>query len=249
MSTKLDDSVLETFISTYYGYGDFGSRVAPSIWFVGIEEGGGATLAEVRRRLDLWLARGGESLEDLREYHLALGLKPYFEPPVSIQPTWSKLVRLLYGLNRPETPATLEEVKRYQSESFGRRGGETCLLDLFPLPSPSLRTWLYPKFSKLEYLESRASYAETIGGVRAAHLSRQIRTFRPRAVIFYGLAAAQWWANIAMQTFQPDPQVESLWMARGEYTLFAITRHPVSRGATNDYFHQAGVRLSALLYP
>lgn len=248
MSTKLDDSVLETFMSTFYGYGDFGSWVAPSIWFVGIEESGGTSLAEVRRRLDLWMARGGESLEDLREFHLALGQNPYFEAPLNLQPTWGKLIRLFYALSRPDTPATLDEVKRYQSETFGRRGGETCLLELFPLPSPSLRTWLYPKFTKLEYLESRSIYAETIGAVRAAHLSRQIRTFRPRVVIFYGLAAAQWWANIAMKTFQPDPDLESLWTARSEHTLYAITRHPVSRGATNDYFHQAGARLSKHLH-
>jgi hypothetical protein len=247
VSSRLNDSLLETFMSTFYGYGEFGSRVQPAIWFVGIEEGGGAAQAEIQQRLDLWSARGGEALEDLREYHLALGATAYFQPPVSMQPTWSKLVRLFLTLNHPGAPASLDDVKRYQSESFGRRGGETALLELFPLPSPSLRTWLYPKFSKLEYLQTRSLYAGTIGGVRAANLSRQIRTLRPRAIIFYGVAAAQWWANIAVQVFQPDEKIESLWTARTEHTLFAIVRHPVSRGATNEYFYNTGVRLNALL--
>ena len=247
MSSKLNDDLLESFISTFYGYGEFGSRVLPSIWFVGIEESGGEEMSDVRKHLELWSARGGETLEDLREYHLARGETAHFQSPVSLQPVWGKLVRLFLALNHPGAPASLDDVKRYQSEVFGRRGGETALLELFPLPSPSLRTWLYPKYTKLEYLQTRSTYAETIGGVRAANLSRQIRVLRPRVVIFYGVAAAQWWANIAVQAFQPDEKIESLWTARTEHTLFAIVRHPVSRGATNEYFYNTGVRLNALL--
>ncbi len=44
---KQDDGLLWEYMSTFYGYGDYGA----GYWFVDMEEGGGNSAAEVERRL------------------------------------------------------------------------------------------------------------------------------------------------------------------------------------------------------
>jgi len=61
----LDDRLLADFMLRFYGYGSFS---AP-IWFVGMEEGGGADLAELTDRLTAWDQGGRSELEDVAQYH------------------------------------------------------------------------------------------------------------------------------------------------------------------------------------
>lgn len=57
----MDDAVLADYISTFYGYGNYEGRW----WLVGMEEGGGSTLQEIQKRLQLWDSRGRRELEDV----------------------------------------------------------------------------------------------------------------------------------------------------------------------------------------
>ncbi len=54
---------LEEFMMHFAGYGN----LAAPIWFIGMEEGGGADVAELQRRVDAWRTRGSRTLEDLAE--------------------------------------------------------------------------------------------------------------------------------------------------------------------------------------
>jgi len=51
MNTRsdLDETLLAEFIRTFYGYGDYQGPY----WCGGMEEGGGNTLADIRRRITL----------------------------------------------------------------------------------------------------------------------------------------------------------------------------------------------------
>ena len=70
-----------------------------------------------------------------------------------LQPTWNGLMRIL--LSAKGEPATRAPFRPYQTERVGRYGGESCLVELFPLPSPSTSEWLYGEHSTLPELRNR----------------------------------------------------------------------------------------------
>src|SRR6478736_4725719 len=98
MSFLLDASVT-SFVARFYGYGN---SSAP-IWFVGMEEGGGRTPEEIENRIAAWEQRGESDLEDLVEYHHAIGVTRHFGARPALQRTWAKLIRILCAI-RGETP-------------------------------------------------------------------------------------------------------------------------------------------------
>lgn len=65
MTTRqhFDDELLLAYMDGFYGYGNY---QAP-YWFVGMEEGGGDSSADVSSRLKIWNERGRQELEDLHE--------------------------------------------------------------------------------------------------------------------------------------------------------------------------------------
>jgi len=139
----------EPFIERFFGYGTWSAPV----WFIGMEEGGGASLAEVETRIGTWQARGANELEDLAEFHRAIGVTRHFGERPALQSTWAKLIRVLFGL-RGEAADT-ERVRSYQATQLGRQGSETALVELLPLPSPSTSHWLYRDISDISYLATR----------------------------------------------------------------------------------------------
>lgn len=56
---------LDHFIKGFYGYGNLES----DIWFIGMEGGGGATLEEIKSRLEVWKALGEGKVVDAYEFH------------------------------------------------------------------------------------------------------------------------------------------------------------------------------------
>lgn len=75
MQTMFDDHLLTEFMNKFYGYGNF----ATPYWFIGMEEGGGDSFEEVAQRLTVWKQRGRRELEDVADYHMALGITHPFD--------------------------------------------------------------------------------------------------------------------------------------------------------------------------
>ncbi len=138
---------------TFYGYGDYARN-----WFVGMEEGGGNSVVEIEQRPERWVESGEQETVDLVDPDCDLETTPFFCKKAKIQPTWNKLIRIL--LSSQGSVPTTEQVRQYQRSSLGRHGGENCLVELLPLPSPSMRHWIYGNNSKLEYLKNRKTYQE-----------------------------------------------------------------------------------------
>jgi len=239
MTDLFDDQLLDEFARTFYGYGNFGARV----WFVGMEEGGGNSFGEVARRLQAWAERGKQELEDVAEYHAALGITALFDPQPKLQRTWGKLIRILLA-SRHSTP-TIEQVRQYQGQLLGRRTGETCLLELLPLPSPSTANWLYGQHSRLPYLVDRAAYRRVCLPPRIAHLKRRLQEHRPPVVIFYSRSYQEHWEAIAEVNL--TAQSDELFVGRSATSLFLVTKHPATKGVSNEYFHHIGRRIATEL--
>ena len=232
MTEQFDDQLLDEFAHNFHGYGNYSGQ----LWFIGMEEGGGNSFTEVAKRLNAWADRGRRELEDVAEYHNAIGITYLFNDRPKLQPTWNKLIRILLSSNS-QTPTT-EQVREYQRASLGRVGRDTCLLELLPLPSPSTGRWLYAQHSRLPYLADRETYKQACLALRTAHLRKRINEHKPRAVVFYSFTYQEHWQAIAGVDLLQESN--GVYTGRNRSTLFIMTKHPAVKGVTNEYFHQAG---------
>jgi len=229
----LNDTVLSDFVHGFYGYGNY---QAP-YWFVGMEEGGGHTLEDIDRRLKAWDARGRRELEDVADYHRAIGISEHFTDNPKLQPTWNKLIRIVLAAGGQAYD--LDHIREYQKSKLGTLTGETCLLELMPLPSRSTSTWLFGGASSLPYLQDRETYLPHIAPLRAAHIQDRLSQSRPRTVIFYGQQYQAYWTQIAKLSAW-DTSSDGFAFGQRENVLYVAVKHPSARGVANSYFHEIG---------
>jgi hypothetical protein len=236
-----DDSLLEEFIQTFYGYGNYSGPY----WFIGMEEGGGNSVEAVIARIKNWKDRGGNELEDLMERNSSGGGSKFFRERPVAQTTWKQLIRIM--LVSRGNQASLSEIKLYQRDHLGRRNNDTCLVELLPLPSPSTNNWLYGPYTSLPQLKGRDIYREHYAHVRAHHLKTRVTQHRPALVVFYGSNwwYKQYWQTITEVKFHPVETGHGRFLLGNNiHTRFAIVQHPASRGISNAYFHAVGTHIA-----
>ncbi|HST03829.1 MAG TPA: hypothetical protein VLQ48_03750 [Chloroflexia bacterium] len=237
-----DPRLLTEFIDTFYGYGTYS---AP-FWFVGMEEGGGHTLEENLRKVTNWHNHGCKELGSFMADSQSGVATRWFcnHPPV--QSTWGKLIRILLAAQGRQH-ITADHLRDYQRDHLARSNGDTCLLELLPLPSPTTGHWLFDEYAGLPQLKTRDAYKEYYGRLRALHIAQRVQEHGPAVVIFYSFDSwyRQYWELIAGVPFveQSGPQ-GTFYFASNSRTSFAIVKHPVSRGLTNHYWHWVGETLS-----
>ena len=242
-ASRLDTELLNTFMTGFYGYGNLHG----DYWFIGMEEGGGSTFAEIERRLNCWDQRGRMFVEDMAEFHEAFGEKRWFRWR-QLQPTWSKLIRLL--LRATGKPHDDEDLLSYQVDKLGRSAGVTCLLELMPLPSQSVEHWHYGAWSDLPSLRSRETYLKALMGPRAAKLKELIVAYHPRIAVFYGKAYEDLWTAVC----PPDARFQRFHIADNQSwkiahldrSTYVLCSHPAARGLSNNYFGDIGRKIRDL---
>jgi len=246
MATLLDDRLVAEYTERRFGYG---SLRAP-VWFVGMEEGGGGNLDEVRLRLGTWARLGSQPLDDLRDYHLALGfpeVRRHFVEPVKLQRTWTSLIRVLAGLW--QQPLTNDQLRWYQAHRLGRYDGTACLLELLPLPSPGVAVWQYGAWSELPQLGNRQGYTAHFAPRRSRALRELVAHHRPALVCFYGLTHRAWWQEVAKANLDEvalSPARRGYVGAR-DGTACMLVEHPVAHGIPSEYFVGAGEAVRPLI--
>ncbi len=229
----MNDPLLNHFIHTFYGYGNYSA----DYWFIGMEEGGGQSLDEINRRISFWQARGQRELEDVRAYHEELGLAQFFREPVKLQRTWAQLCRIV--LASKGEPQDIHAIKTYQKDKLGRLEGATCLMELLPLPSPGTDRWYYGDWSKLAFLSSRSLYRDEVLPMRIKNLKERIEKWQPKFVVFYGTGYWDHWVEITETSFlRIEPH--GFGLAKKDTTCFLIIQHPAAKGVSNEYFQSAG---------
>ena len=252
----LDDLLVETFINTFYGYGNYQG----DYWFIGMEENGGHSEEDISNRISTWSKRGQHELEDVAEYHKAIEVNDLFEEGARLQPTWDKLIRVLLSATLPEF--NIEKVLTYQKKELGRSNRNTCLLELFPLPSPSVSDWRYNQYSLLPYLAKRSTYKKYCLDFRINHIKSKIKEFHPKVVVFYGTTYRKKWHKIADVPFSIIKQgLYEYEIGTNDKTLFAIVKHPTFRyeriydedstfrykRIPDEYFHSLGKLIASRL--
>lgn len=236
----LDSALIQVFIYGFYGYGTY---KAP-YWFIGMEEGGGRELEEIQQRLTAWDVRGRGELENVADYHRAIAITRYWDEPVRLQSTWNKLIRVLIGA-KGQNPSS-RDAKDYQMSQLGNENGETCLLELMPLPSPGTSKWLYGKNSTLLILINRKTYLEEVSALRIRHIHSKVVAHRPSLILFYGLGYIKYWREIASVPLEFHGK-DDFYAGRMGRSIIVVSKHPATRGITNEYFHEMGRWISSAM--
>lgn len=240
----LDSSILRDYISTFNGYGDYRAKY----WFVGMEEGGGGTLDEITKRFASWESHGRGELSDLVSHHTDSDLSHLAGKSAKLQTTWSQLIRIV--LASEGRPTDNESVRAYQQSRLGRIGGETCLLELMPLPSPNAGAWLYGQHSSLPELRSRSEYMESYADMRTRRLRRRVEEHKPPVVVFYSFTYIERWRQIAGVELKMVPiGGVKTYSGGSEHTSFVVVPQPAHRmkGKGKDYYLQVGKAIGASL--
>lgn len=230
-SMAIEPDRLRHFLHTFYGYG---SWTAP-LWFIGMEEGGGDSLDEIERRLAAW--NGGDELVDLRAFHRAIGGTAWFRHHPPLQRTWSKLARIALAAEGRDADA--DAIRRYQRDELAASHSTTALIELFPLPSPSVADWIYAA-TGIPEIATRNTYIKALQATRISTIRSRIDEHHPRAVVFYGRSYRDKWAAIAGQRFSINtglPQLETT--IRGS-TRLVLAPHPTSHGVPNTLLDLIG---------
>jgi hypothetical protein len=235
---------LKVYINSFVGYGDYRAKY----WLVGMEEGGGGSFEEVSRRLAKWEAAGRPELLDLRGHHHEGDLTTFVGGSTKLQKTWSQLIRIV--LSAEGRPTDNDAVRAYQQHRLGRFGGEACLLELMPLPSPDAGTWLYRDWSLSPDLRTRATYMRRHASPRASLLRQRIIEHRPQAVVFYSLSYLPWWRLVAGVPLSEVSIADvKSFVGHSEQTVFVVVQQPAhrSKGKGNNYYVQVGRLISESL--
>ena len=237
-----DDTILAAFIEGFYGVGNYKGPY----WFVGMEEGGHGDPEQISRRLEEWDQAHRPETPDF--WMMSPRRTRSFAQRPRLQRTWAALIRMALILRG--AVITDSAIRTFQRDWLGRAVGNNCLLELFPLPSPSTRDWLYGQHSAIPELRTRATYLAQYAPSRAEHIRARIAEHAPRVVIFYSVNAWywQWWELMAGQSF--SRRRIDRWqfgLARGDNTVFAVIAQPATRGITHNYFHQAAQQIALCL--
>jgi hypothetical protein len=235
----LKQDTLRAFMNTFMGYGDFNADT----WFIGMEEGGGNSVEDVRTRIGTWAKRGGRILEDCAEYHHAIGAGHLFTSPVrAAQSTWDWLMRAQLMSEGKANDAAASKVM--QAEHWLRSGSNTCCIELLPLPSPNTNIWHYDQFSDDPTLRNRARYKASMLPTRISAIRNAIHEYKPRNVVFYSKQYLAHWQQIAGMDFV---EIDGLQIARSGDTSLICTMHPTAQikgfGKKIAYWEKVGARL------
>jgi hypothetical protein len=141
-------------------------------------------------------------------------------------------------------------ILNYQRGNLGAKIGDTCLIELLPLPSPQTSVWNYGRWSALPWLRSRAEYVSFCRQRRARELAEKVRLYHPKLVICYGTTLAPndsllpTWSHLASGNFQQAVLGRKVLLERHSgHTAFFVTKHPAApelRSRTAEYFREIG---------
>jgi hypothetical protein len=233
----LHAATLTDYCTTFVGYGQWRAPV----WFVGIEEAGGKTESSVTNHLGAWQKRTRKDLESAPEFYPTTGNNDWHGGNATLQPTWTQLTRmLLIAQGKSDSHSAILD---YQRSRLGSMDGETCLLELFPLPSPNFNTWKYAEWSDIAWLRSRQTYEENISNQRVLLLRRRIDACRPLVVVFYGSSQLKYWQQIMGAGTYARPIADKLIAHERDNIAYFVTRHPADPKLgqqRDDYFREIG---------
>ena|SRR5271165_7330350 len=169
---------------------------------------------DLSHRVKAWVDLGKRELNDCQEFHRRIHDLTWQSKH---QSTWRPLIlALMTFLNRP---ADKHSRLDYQRHRWGALDGETCVIELSGLASPSMK----------EAKDTRRFLLE-----RTGIISRRMLDHRPKLVVMYGREQRPSWnaiaSSFAESEFPPDctelDQLPRTNILEHESTILVCTPHP-----------------------
>lgn len=241
----INSEQIENYCTNFYGYGNWESP----IWFIGIEENGGYSEEEVQKRIDSWM-RFKTPLIDNKEHHLSLnieGITKLFTEG-KCQRTWWKLIRL--KLNYDDDIVSNEKIQQIQKDEWGQLKSKSLIIEMFPLPSPSIADWKYKEWSQLNFLNSRTEYFDFFATQRTKFIKNKIKKFKPKVVIFYANKLIKYWDLIIEDNFNSNAEKRKIndnyfQFIKKDSTCFIQTPQPAGVWG-NDFWDKLGKEIKEI---
>ena len=201
-----------------YGYGLW----AAPYWFIGLEEGmANQDRDTLDKTMKCWRDLGSRELDDCRQFHRCLGEERWHGAKPRLQPTWRPLMLLLMTFTQQE--CTKADLREYQRERWGASDGVTCVIELSGAAASNLMV--------------ERDRGDDLLDPRISHIRERLREHQPRFVVMYG--ASQKWQELTGRYVAADD------IAKVGSTLMVRTKHPTSRGSTNQHWQDLGDKLRA----
>jgi hypothetical protein len=205
----------------------FGKWCAP-FWFIGPEQGLGRREPEdnLDKRYECFTKLESDGLCDLKEFHLCIG-QPYYFSKVAgkrdlvLQLTWRRMILTLLSYKGVED-ISRPLIRAYQSKSWGRKDGETCVVELSGLPARNL---------------SVVVDRETHRPARLSELYTKIEEHKPTFVVVYGKSQHKHWR--AFRTAQGASPF-SFEVPQIGHTKIVFAPQPTAPGQTDSEWIQLG---------
>lgn len=214
-------------IKNFWGYGNLDGDV----WFVGMEEGCDGSIPNLIQRFES--TSHGEVFDIVDDMQANEEHLRWFKEGAPTQSTYRKLIYLLLCFQTMKEP-TLEDIREYQINHFGRKNNNHAVLELMPLPARSLKEsdWLYGS-SGIDTLSSRREYLKANKPERVKRLQELVQIHKPKFVICYSMGYLDDWKILS-----PTPLKEvigkKLYIAKDDSTVYAVVPHSVARGMSNN---------------
>lgn len=257
----LNRQILEEFTKNFYGYGNLNS----DIWFIALEEGGGANEDEIQKRINVWNDNGKKILEDCKSFHISIGIDKWFlskdlykSDQIPLQSVWRQYIRFYFFLKNNSNFILSDNqnllIKRYQRDKFGKLDGEFSILELRPLPSKNMKSWIYGEISDIEFLKTREKYENFITEIRITKIKELIKKYKPKKVFFFSTATETiiLWKKIINQNLNENLELGYFYSQINGVDYF-ILEHPISRtmirhnkriyGLNNNYYEKIGNKI------
>lgn len=222
-------------LKNFWGYGNLKS----SIWLIGMEEGLGKNEGFPLERFQV---TDGKSVVDITD-NIETDHKRWFKSKASTQPTYRKLIYILLYLELKRKP-TIEEIRDFQINEFGRTESNHAILELMPLPAKSIKKtdWIYQDMPLIG-LTDREEYLASYKPNRVQALRLLIEQYQPKLVLFYSRTYLKDWQSIILPKQFKEVIPGKLHSVKIKNTVYAVTAHPTSRGMKNDDWLQIAKNL------
>lgn len=222
-------------------------------WFLGIEEGGGGSIAEVDAMLAKWDRQGKPDQSVLRDPNnpslndgwFGTKERPDWGP---IQTTWGAQIRVL--LSMQGLPCGTEDVRQYQMNAFGLEKGETCLMEMLPLPNPGVGNWIYSDLTDDPNFSSREVFTKYVLNSRISRFLELVELHSPTAVIGvcyeYGKLLEPYFEDVEYVHAKSGKRPGRAVIGNIGTTVVAITYHPnYSMTAPSAWYEELGQIVTA----
>ena len=210
----------------------YGSWDAP-FWFIGPEQGGDRNEKRAKAFAELGHDVGHDGLCDCETFHEAIGESRWHHKPTKnakLQSTWRRLLMLLMpAIQRGTDHLTLRE---YQSASWGKRSGETCVIELCGLSARNFR-------DDIDRRSFRSNRTEKI----KQRLERRMANISPplKMVVMYGSGLKASWREITGVEFEAGKIVG--W----RNVCLVFMNSPTAVGERDEDWKDAGARIAVQL--